>query len=193
MRSFMIFKRRFSDGRGAAAEHGFQAILPAHVAPRGAAMNCCRTIRSAATLTALIALAGAATLLLPGCGGGAPLAEAEADVPAAKTTARAAAAPERSAEPSDPGARTRQGRYLTREQAQAMARQLDDRLVPVQARCCGFETAELDVLIAFGMQAAANLPADAPFVVSGPDLRQAAAVANRLAELGAKQVWLVTR
>jgi hypothetical protein len=154
-------------------------------------MNCCRHLRSAATLTVLIALAGAATLLLPGCGGGAPLAEAAGAVPA---PASGAASPQAaSAEPTDRGARTRQGLYLTAEQARALAQRLDDRLVIVEARCCGFEAAELDALIAFGVQAAANLGNEAPFVVRGSDQRQAAAVANRLAELGAKQVHLVTR
>lgn len=148
-----------------------------------------RAPRSTVSLTAMLALVGAAALLLPGCGGGGGVAPTEA----AAAPAPAAAPQAASAEPSDPGARTRQGHYLTTEQAQALARRLDDRVVTVQARCCGLEPAELDVLIAFGVQAAANLPNDAPFVVSGSDLRQAAAVANRLSELGARQVHLVTR
>lgn len=156
-------------------------------------MNCnprCRHIRPIVSLTVVLALAGALVLVLPGCGGGAAPTAAAAE-PTAATPAPAPQAA--SAEPSDPGARTRQGLYLTAGQTQALARRLDDRLVTVQARCCGLEPAELDVLIAFGVQAAANLPGDAPFVVSGSDLRQAAAVANRLGELGARQVHLVTR
>lgn len=129
------------------------------------------------------------TLALAACGGGAPEHQTSTPASTAAQTGPQAA----SAEPADAGARTRQGLYLTAEQARALASKLDDRIVPVEARCCGLEHAELDVLIAFGVQAAANLPNDAPFVVSGKDLRQAAAVANRLAELGARQVWLVTR
>lgn len=146
-----------------------------------------RPARHIVSLTVVIALAGAVTLLLPGCGDGAPLAQTDT-APAGTQPPQAAGA-----EPKDGGARTRQGLYLTAAQAQALARRLDDRLVTVEARCCGPETAELDVLMAFGVQAAANLPNDAPFVVSGSDLRQAAAVANRLADLGARQAYLVTR
>jgi len=147
-----------------------------------------RTVRHLVSVTALIALAAAVVALLPGCGGDASSAEA-APMPADATPAPRAT----SAEPDDAGARTRQGRYLTREQAQALARRLDDRLVIVQAQCCGHEAADLDALVAFAVQAAVDLPSDAPFVVSGGDLRQAATVADRLAELGAAQVYLVTR
>jgi hypothetical protein len=140
-----------------------------------------------ASFTALVALVAAAALLLPGCGGGSP-AETETAPVAAQHAPKAA-----SAEPNDRGARTRPGLYLTTEQAQALALQLHDRLVTVSASCCGPETADLDALVAFGMQAAFDLPNDTPFVVSGSDPRQAAALVNRLAELGAKQVYLVTR
>lgn len=140
----------------------------------------CRTLQ----ILAPIAL----TLALAACGGGAPEHQQPTVAAAAKPAPQAA-----SVEPADSGARTRQGLYLTAEQAGALARRLDDRIVTVEARCCGLEQAEMDVLMAFGVQAAANLPNDAPFVVSGSDLRQAAAVANRLAELGARQAYLVTR
>lgn len=155
-------------------------------------MNCNRHgqhVRPLVPFTALIALAAAVVPLLLGCGGDASSAGAAA-VPAEATPAPRATT---GAEPDDAGARTRQGRYLTGEQAQALARRLDDRLVIVQAQCCGYEAAELDALVAFAVQAAVDLPRDAPFVVSGGDLRQAAAVANRLAELGAVEVHLVTR
>lgn len=147
-----------------------------------------RTLHALAPLTLALALAA--------CGGGAP--DSTSASHAAATAPTAAAAPQpapqaATAEPADAGARTRQGLYLTAEQAGALIRKLDDRAVTVEARCCGLETAEMDVLMAFGVQAAANLPGDAPFIVSGRDLRQAAAVANRLAELGARQAYLVTR
>lgn len=138
-----------------------------------------RTAPILASLTFVFALAA--------CGGGAP--ESTTSATASPRSAPQAA----TAEPADNGARTRQGLYLTTEQAGALARKLDDRVVTVEARCCGLDTAEMDVLMAFGVQAAANLGNDAPFIVSGSDLRQAAAVANRLAELGARQAYLVTR
>jgi len=140
----------------------------------------CRTLQIVAPL--------ALTLALAACGGGAPENQQPATATTAKPTPQAA-----SAEPADTGARTRQGLYLTAEQARALATRLDDRLVTVEARCCGLDQAEMDVLMAFGVQAAANLGNDAPFVVSGSDQRQAAAVANRLAELGVRQAYLVTR
>lgn len=140
----------------------------------------CRTLQIVAPL--------AFTLALAACGGGAGESPAPTAATAVKPAAQAI-----SAEPADSGARTRQRLYLTAEQAGALARRLEDRVVTVEARCCGLEHAEMDVLMAFGVQAAANLGNDAPFIVSGSDLRQAAAVANRLAELGARQAYLVTR
>ena len=148
-------------------------------------MNCTARCRKArhivATMTALFALAAC---------GGAPQAEGQATATQLVSQPVPQAA---HAEPADAGARTRPGLYLTPEQAQALAHRLYDRLVRVEASCCGADSAELDVQIAFGVQAAANLPNDAPFVVSGGDLRQAAVVVNRLSELGARQVHLVTR
>ena len=131
-------------------------------------------------------------VLMLGCGGG-PMAD-EA-LPAASVNRATAAAGQRAepADPADHAARTRQGRYLSAEEARALAERLDQHLVSVDASCCGPEAAELDALIAFGMQAAGNLPREAPFVVSGADARQAAALANRLADLGAAQVYHVTR
>lgn len=141
-------------------------------------------LAKASTRVAFAAFAACATALLhAGCGGSAPDADAAA-VPNVATDI---------GEPADHGARTRQGRYLSAEQAREMAKQLDERVVTVVAGCCGLENSELDVMIAFGMQAAEGLGQDAPFVVSGNDLRQASAVANRLSELGAQRVYLVTR
>lgn len=141
------------------------------------------------------------SIALVGCGGG-----EHVEPTAASHTARAAQAaspvtgpggspgqPAAAAVPLDHAARTRQGRYLSLAQADELARSLGNRLVSVEARCCGRDTTDLDVLVAFGMQAAADLPADAPFVVSGGDPRQVAAVANRLDLLGAKTVYVVTR
>lgn len=140
------------------------------------------------THVSLRTTAAAITMLLAACGGG----TMPSDTPTAAQTPTATAAAA-DATPADRGAHTRQGRYLTADQARELAHRVGDRLVAIEARCCGPETAEQDALIAFGVQAAADLPNDAPFVVSGGDLRQAAAVADRLSEMGALQVHLVTR
>lgn len=95
--------------------------------------------------------------------------------------------------PADPGARTRARLYASTVQAEQLERALADGLVTVNAECCGAEGVELAVGIAHGIQAAHNLSNRAPFLVRGKDLRQAAAVANRLQEAGHENVWLVTK
>lgn len=154
------------------------------------AINGIDRVRDLALATAAVTCAGAIAVLLAACGG----ADNDADSKAAHTP-RDATPPAKaaSADPKDGGARTRQGRYLTGEQAQALARQVDGRLVRVTAQCCGLDMLEIDVGLAIATQVAEDLRNDAPFIVSGLDLRQAAALANRLAELGATQVYLVTR
>ena len=94
--------------------------------------------------------------------------------------------------PADYGARTRKGLYVQREQALQLERQLRGDVVWVPVECCGTEGADLAVYIAYGMQAAHNLPASAPVFVSGADLRLAASVVNRLADGGMSRVFLVT-
>lgn len=98
---------------------------------------------------------------------------------------------EPAAEPTDPGARTRAGRYATAAQAAQLTQALQHRLVPVWVGCCSTLAVDEAVLIARGVQAAAHLPSDAPFLVQGPDARLNAATAERLAEGGATRVWVV--
>ena len=94
--------------------------------------------------------------------------------------------------PVDYGARTRKGLYAQREQALQLERTLRGEVIWVDVACCGTEGADLGVLIAFGMQAAGNLPASVPVFVGGADLRLAASVVNRLADAGLSRVFLLT-
>ena len=99
--------------------------------------------------------------------------------------------PDPAAVPADPGARTRAGLYATAAQAEQLTQALQDRVVPVVVACCNPAAVDEAVLIAWGVQAAANLPADSPFVVQGPDARLNAAAAESLAQGGATRVWVV--
>lgn len=94
--------------------------------------------------------------------------------------------------PADYGARTRNGLYAQYEQALQLERQLRGDVVWVPVECCGTEGADIAVYIAYGVQAAHNLPASAPVFVSGADLRLAASVVNRLSDGGMSRVFLVT-
>lgn len=94
--------------------------------------------------------------------------------------------------PLDHGAHTQRGLYAQREQALQLERQLRGDVVWVPVECCGTEGADLAVYIAYGVQAAHNLPDSAPVFVSGADLRLAASVVNRLADGGMSRVFLVT-
>lgn len=96
------------------------------------------------------------------------------------------------ARPLDAGAWTTGGRYATGAQARMLSDALRDDLLQVDVECCSAQSVELAVGIAWGMQAARNLPNDTPVLVRGADLRLAAAAANRLASGGLSHVWLVT-
>lgn len=146
----------------------------------------------------------ALTLGLAACGGGADPGPAAAPMPATAATAARVIPPLFADDgsvmpsapqlvPADPGARTRAQRYASAAQAEQIERALADGVITVDAECCGAEGVELTAGIAHGVQAARNLPNRAPFLVRGKDLRQAAAVANRLQEAGHENVWLVTR
>jgi hypothetical protein len=95
------------------------------------------------------------------------------------------------AQPKDPGARTRSAHYAL----EAQARQLEsDHLGEVtRLYLSPGDAVQMAVGVAHGIRAAMNLRADAPIVVSGGDLRQAAAVVNELELEGATHVFLVTR
>lgn len=91
--------------------------------------------------------------------------------------------------PDDPGARTAAGRYACGAQALALERQLGAALVhlTVDGRPEAAPEAVRRTLARRG------LPASAPILVDGPDVRAAARAADALHEAGHPRVWLVTR
>lgn len=95
--------------------------------------------------------------------------------------------------PKDGAAWTRAGRYATARQAEQLERALGDGVLRVDVECCGIGHADQAIGIAYGLQAAGNLPNSAPVLVRAADLRLGAAVANRMSDAGYGNVWLVTR
>jgi hypothetical protein len=95
-------------------------------------------------------------------------------------------------EPADAGARTRAMRYSSAGQADMLEHAHPSAVLRVNVAGSGAEAVEQGVQLAYDLQAAARLGNDAPVLVAGADLRSAAAVADRLAELGMTRVWLVT-
>lgn len=152
----------------------------------------------AASVAALALAAG-----LSGCGGVVD-APQEAALPRAETPAAAVVAPlfdddgapafgDARGRPLDAAAWTRDGRYASAAQARQLAQALgDDGLLDVEVGCCGIEAVDQAVGIAWGLQAAHDLPSRTPVLVRGADLRLAAAAANRLSNGGLSMVWLVT-
>jgi hypothetical protein len=144
-----------------------------------------------------LAWAASLALCLGGCGGG-DVEEASSD--AVAQVISPLLADDGSVMPSDPravpmdhAARTRQQRYATAAQAEMLAHALRGDVIDLTVDCCGNEALELATLTAYGLQAAQDLPDSAPVFVRGADLRQAAHVADRLAEGGLSRVFLVTR
>lgn len=159
--------------------------------------------------TTIQALAAATlTLGLLACGGGdLPASPEQADADRRPTAAAATAADpiapllddeghvmpsSPQAEPADTGARTRAMRYASAAQADTLEHARPGDVLRVDIAGSGAEAVEQGVHVANGLQAAANLGNDAPVLVTGTDLRSAAAVADRLAEQGMTRVWLVT-
>jgi len=155
-------------------------------------------------LPAHCALAVGILMVAAACGGGgAPLGdassrEAKAALAAAPVIAPlidddgSLAATDPRAVPADAAAWTRSGLYATSAQARQLAHALGARAIELRVDCCGIGAVDQAAGIAWGLQAAHDLPADTPVLVSGADLRLAAATANRLASGGLTHVWLVT-
>ena len=95
--------------------------------------------------------------------------------------------------PADHAARTKAGRYASAQQAEQLERALGDGVIRVNVECCGLEGLDQAIGIAYGVQAAGDLPASAPVLVRSADLRIGAVAVDRLAEAGYGNVWLVTR
>jgi hypothetical protein len=95
--------------------------------------------------------------------------------------------------PADTGARTRGGLYATPSQAAQLEGALGVMAIPVNVEPGSDSASAVDLatLVVFGLQAAHDLPPDAPVLVRSSDLRLAAATVNRLAENGFTRVFLV--
>lgn len=129
------------------------------------------------------------------------LALAEPEPRTATPTEASAAERERSgrqalhdpaAMPADREAHTASGRYLSGRQAEDLDAALRGSVVWVTVTCCGAHQREMAILTAYGLQATLNLGDDAPFLVRGRNLREAAKVADRLTRAGMRRVVLVT-
>jgi hypothetical protein len=130
------------------------------------------------------------------CGGSVDAADAEQPpvvvvAPLLDNDGRVTASDPR-AVPTDAAAWNRSGLYATAEQARQLAAALGDGVLQIKVECCGIEAVDQATGMAWGLQAASSLPPDTPVLVSGLDLRLAAATANRLASGGLSHVWLVT-
>jgi hypothetical protein len=95
--------------------------------------------------------------------------------------------------PEDPAARSDSGRYATAAQARMLSEALGEDILDIEVDCCGAQAVDNAVGLAWGLQAARDLPNDTPVLVRGADLRMAAAAANRLASGGLTHVWLVAQ
>lgn len=94
---------------------------------------------------------------------------------------------------ADAGTGLRSGQSVSPAQArQLAAARGDGGAIELEVGCCSADEVDTAVGIAWGLQAAHDLPADTPVLVRGPDLRLASAAANRLADGGLTHVWLVT-
>jgi hypothetical protein len=171
------------------------------------------TFNAAATTLATAAAAAILLVLcLAGCGGssspdkpsGAGARRLGADEPAAAQTADAAefvppliaddgslmpALPR--ATPTDPGARTRAGRYATPAQADQLEAALGPRVLRVDAHDVARLGVDTVAGIVHGLQAAADLGRSDPVLVEGSDPRLSATLADRLADDGLTRVWVV--
>jgi len=90
--------------------------------------------------------------------------------------------------PADVSARTRAGRYATPAQARVLQNALGSDVRIVEVGCCGEAALEHAVAAAFAERETAGA-----VLVSGLDMRLAAAAVERFNDLGLERVWLVSR
>lgn len=95
--------------------------------------------------------------------------------------------------PTDPGARTRAGRYASPAQAEQLERTLAPSLMRVSVRGSGAQAVEEGADQVHRLLATMNLPAGAAVLIEGADRRAAAALVDRLAAQGVDNTWLVTQ
>lgn len=147
----------------------------------------------------------AALTVVTGCGGSGDGQDAETDIASQRMLLASSAmtppllddegnasASEPNARPSDAAAQTATGQYATRAQAEMLLAARDNGVLNVEVECCTTRSIDHAVALAQRAQAAKGLPASTLVLVSGSDLRLAAAAANRLAAGGLTHVWLVT-
>jgi hypothetical protein len=150
-------------------------------------------------LPAQCALTMAVLMTASACGGADSADAGRTDAAAATPIIAPLLNDDGSASPSDPravpadaAAWHRSGLYATAEQARQLVDALGDGVLQIRVECCGIDAVDQAAGMAWGLQAAHSLPPDTPVLVSGLDLRLAAATANRLASGGLTHVWLVT-
>ena len=147
----------------------------------------------------LALLTGLVSACIVACGGGDEAAESERADAGAETFSTLLADDGTSMPsmpdtvPADAAARTQTGRYASSQQAEQLERALGDDVIRVNVECCGVAGVDQAIGIAYGVQAAADLPSSAPVLVRSADLRLGALAANRLTDAGHGNVWLVTR
>lgn len=95
------------------------------------------------------------------------------------------------AEPADPGARVKNGRYALRAQAEALDATRPGRVVWVDIDCCAAMSVDHAVALAEVLQLTLGLTPDAPVFVSGRDQRLAARAVDAIHDAAMTQVWLV--
>jgi hypothetical protein len=152
-----------------------------------------RCIVRAVLPAAALAACGASTNTAPSTEPSAEAVPAFVDPASEREVAVSLAAP-RSAKASpfdDPGALTRLGLYATPDQAARTLAARPGRALRVKVEPAEPDAVELAVRVVWGEQAAADVPSSAPVFVSGPDLRLAATVVDRLQDSGFSRVFLV--
>lgn len=95
------------------------------------------------------------------------------------------------AEPADPGARVKNGRYALRAQAEALDAARPGRVVWVDIDCCAAMSVDHAVALAEVLQLTLGLAPDAPVFVGGRDQRLAARAVDAIHDAAMTQVWLV--
>ena len=124
--------------------------------------------------------------LAAGCGGG------NDDTGVARGSEPALADAAKASGLAEPASSLGAGPYcsLTSAEAEQLAQIEPYGAVQVEVECCGPAAVELAIAIAFGVQAAHDLPRTSPFVVRAEDARFGIVAAERLASLGVPNVVL---
>jgi hypothetical protein len=93
---------------------------------------------------------------------------------------------------ADPSASSLEAHHPDEAQASQLAQALGVQALEIDVECCDSEAIDRAVGLVWGLQAAQDLPPGTPVLLRSADLRMAAAAANRLANGGLINVWVVT-